>query len=74
MLKMLWLLLIGRFCAHAWVLVTDRDFPAKLEVYRKEGGTSTYGGEWVERMCIRTYFAIVKCDKCGALKTFRTRQ
>lgn len=69
MLKLLWLLIFGRSCCHAWALVTDKDFPPRMEEFRKSGMHPTDATLHLEG-CARTYFAVVKCDKCGALKTF----
>lgn len=69
MLKLIWYLLFGRACAHAWGVVTDRDFAPPILEVRKSG---VYPGEanlHVEA-CRATYFAVVACTRCGALRTF----
>jgi len=69
MMQLLWLVLFGRSCTHAWKVVTDRDFPPPMEEFRKSGVYPSDATLQLEG-CKRTYFAVVTCDKCGALKTF----
>jgi hypothetical protein len=59
-------------CRHAWAVVSDKDFPPMMDDLTKNGHrTSFYHSDELARFTKRTYIAIVKCDKCGALKTFR---
>lgn len=81
MLKFLLTILIGRDCAHAWTLVAEKEFPPPIYVFREyfealiqkvSISFQWKNGEEVE-MSKRTYFAVVKCDKCGAIKEFERR-
>jgi hypothetical protein len=70
MLKLLWVLLFGRPCAHAWALVAEKELPPPWTVLTQGGSyRPSESLEW----CKRTYFAVIKCDKCGAIKTFEKR-
>ncbi len=60
-------------CRHAWTLVSDRDFPSRIKELKKAGTMSvpyTFAKDLYE-LGSKVYVAIVKCDKCGAIKSFR---
>jgi hypothetical protein len=57
-------------CKHSWSVLTDRDFDPAGKIVKDLGFTFKDGvvpGPWFKR----TYFAIVKCDKCGAIKEYK---
>ena len=70
MLKLIWFFLFGRRCAHGWMLVAEKEMPPPWNTLPV--GANYRSMDSLE-MCRRTYFAVVKCDKCGALKTFERR-
>lgn len=59
-------------CRHAWTLVSDREFPSRGEELTKSG--ITISSLWISdipKLGSKVYIAVVKCDKCGAIKTFK---
>lgn len=58
-------------CRHAWTLVSDRDFPSGVEELAKTGKVLVTLSPAQHHLLKKTYIAVVKCDKCGALRTFR---
>ena len=72
MLKLLFYLIFGRRCDHAWSLVAEKEFPPVIEEFKKLH-VHPSDAFLMMKACRRTYFAIVKCDKCGAIKEFEKR-
>jgi hypothetical protein len=66
---LLWRLIRGPACVHAWKVVTDRDMGPAVEEAIKLGFNFKEGasGNWWRRV----YWAVIACDRCGALKTFK---
>lgn len=63
-------------CKHAWTLVSDRDFPSRAEELKKAGFTPHGMTLWlsdVPKLGSKIYIAVLKCDRCGAIKTFKER-
>lgn len=60
-------------CCHAWTLAADKEFPSRLEEAKKHWRNLT-GMDFGQfgSMCSKVYFAVLKCDKCGATKEFRS--
>lgn len=68
MLKLLWHLLVGKACAHAWEKVAERTEQSPLDRATHISAANGIPIEFFQR----TYILVLKCSKCGALnKTVR---
>ncbi len=60
-------------CRHAWTLVSDKEFPSRVREL-KDSGVQAIPYDFAKdlhELGSKVYVAIVKCDKCGALRTFK---
>lgn len=60
-------------CNHDWNLISDKDFPPKLEDMDKAGMDVDFlwGNEKLEA-ARRKYVAFLRCKKCPATKVMKT--
>lgn len=69
-LSTLWVLFLR--CLHDWEPVVERELPSKAEVLKANGENIA---SWrytrdLEAIAQKTFFAIISCKKCGAVKQF----
>lgn len=60
-------------CRHDWEPVVERELPSRAEELKKAGEdirTWRHTGQLTE-IARKTFFAIVSCKKCGAVKEFK---
>lgn len=61
------------FCKHSWEVVVDKEFPSAFEqmikATQKQLESLKNADEW---FFDRKYLLVMKCTKCGKVKTIRS--
>ena len=65
---LLWRLIAGPRCAHAWQLVDKSELPSRLEVMCKHWKPNTMTHEELNEMSVVKATLVLRCDRCGAAK------
>jgi hypothetical protein len=62
-------------CLHDWEPVVERELPSKAEILKANGeDLSTWRStNQLASIAQKTFFAIISCKKCGAVKQFEVR-
>jgi hypothetical protein len=69
---LLWRLLVGPRCAHAWELVDKVEFCSQAEEARKLGLViNDARGPAVDDILRRSVTVVMRCPRCGACKVLR---
>lgn len=62
-------------CRHDWEPVVERELPSKAEELAKQGENIK---DWedtddLKAIASKTFFALISCKKCGAVKKYEVR-
>ena len=71
-LVVLWLIFR---CKHDWEPVVERELPSKAEILKANGENiaSWRQTEDLKDISSKTFFALISCKKCGAVKDYTVR-
>lgn len=60
-------------CKHQWEFVDKTEFPAPIEMAKKNGVSMTWDlSSWqIESMSKKTVVIVIRCPKCGMPKVLR---
>ncbi len=65
---LLWRLIAGPRCAHAWQLVDKTELPSRIEVLCKHWRPQQmFNSDIMEASTVRATI-VMRCDRCGAAK------
>ena len=69
-----WISRITR-CKHDWEPVVERELPSKAEILKQSGENIATWRQPSQLAAIaeKTFFAVISCKKCGAVKEFKVR-
>lgn len=62
-------------CEHDWEPVVERELPSKAEILKANGEdiSSWRDSRQLIKIAEKTFFAVISCKKCGAVKKFEIR-
>lgn len=62
-------------CEHDWEPVVERELPSKAEILKANGEdiSTWHSANQLSEIASKTFFAVISCKKCGAVKKYEIR-